>query len=101
MLEKRPVVVNEDLLVLGGNMRLRAAQDAGMSEIWIDVAEGWSEAKQREFVIKDNTNAGDWDFDMLANEWEVDDLNDWGLDLPMPKETEEKEEKTKCDCCGK
>ena len=101
MLEKRPVVVNEDLLVLGGNMRLRAAQDAGMSEIWIDVAEGWSKAKQREFVIKDNTNAGDWDFDMLANEWETDDLNDWGLDLPMPKETEEKEEKEKCDCCGK
>ncbi len=93
MLEKRPVVVNEDLLVLGGNMRIRAAQDAGMSEIWIDVAEGWSESKQREFVIKDNTNAGDWNFDMLANEWEVDDLNDWGVDLPpmsdVPVQAEE------------
>ena len=104
MLEKRPVVVNEDLLVLGGNMRLRAAQDAGMSEIWIDVAEGWSESKQKEFVIKDNTSFGEWDFNMLANEWEPEDLNDWGLDIPDPNMNdlkEEKEEKLKCDCCGK
>jgi len=101
MLEKRPIVVNEDLVVLGGNMRLRAAQDAGISEVWIDVAEGWSEAKQKEFVIKDNTNAGEWDFNMLANEWESDDLLDWGVDIPEPKEIEEKEEKQKCYCCGK
>ena len=101
MLEKRPIVVNEDLIVLGGNMRLRAAQDAGISEVWIDVAEGWSEAKQKEFVIKDNTNAGEWDFNMLANEWEADELLDWGVDIPEPKEQEEKEEKQKCYCCGK
>ena len=101
MLEKRPIVVNEDLVVLGGNMRLRAAQDAGISEVWIDVAVGWSEAKQKEFVIKDNTNAGEWDFNMLANEWESDDLLDWGVDIPEPKEVEEKEEKQKCYCCGK
>ena len=101
MLEKRPIVVNEDLVVLGGNMRLRAAQDAGISEVWIDVAEGWSEAKQKEFVIKDNTNAGEWDFNMLANEWESDDLLDWGVDIPEPKEIEEQEEKQKCYCCGK
>tara|TARA_B100001093_G_scaffold184232_1_gene176868 strand:+ start:1159 stop:1581 length:423 start_codon:yes stop_codon:yes gene_type:complete len=101
MLEKRPIVVNEDLVVLGGNMRLRAAQDAGMSEVWIDVTEGWSEAKQKEFVIKDNTNAGEWDFNMLANEWESDDLLDWGVDIPEQKQTEEKENKPKCDCCGK
>lgn len=101
MLEKRPIVVNEDLVVLGGNMRLRAAQDAGMSEVWIDVCEGWSNAKQKEFVIKDNTNAGEWDFNMLANEWESDNLLDWGVDIPEPKEIEEKETKPKCDCCGK
>ena len=101
MLEKRPIVVNEDLIVLGGNMRLRAAQDAGISEVWIDVAEGWSEAKQKEFVIKDNTNAGEWDFNMLANEWEADELLDWGVDIPEPKEQEKKEEKQKCYCCGK
>ena len=101
MLEKRPIIVNEDMVVLGGNMRLRAAQDAGMKEVWIDVAVGWSEAKQKEFVIKDNTSSGEWDFNMLANEWESQDLTDWGLEIPEPKETETKEDKPKCDCCGK
>ena len=82
MLEKRPLVVNEDLQVLGGNMRLRAAQEAGLKEIWIDVAEGWSIEKQNEFVIKDNSGFGEWDWDALANNFDVEDLNDWGLDLP-------------------
>tara|TARA_B110000967_G_scaffold202814_1_gene242341 strand:- start:11119 stop:12333 length:1215 start_codon:yes stop_codon:yes gene_type:complete len=82
MLEKRPLVVNEDLQVLGGNMRLRAAQEAGLKEIWIDVAEGWSIEKQNEFIIKDNSGFGEWDWDKLANSWDVEDLNDWGLDLP-------------------
>ena len=97
MLEKRPLVVNKDLIVLGGNMRLRAAEEAGLKEIWIDQTD-WNEDKQKEFIIKDNSGFGEWNFDMLANEWNVDDLNDWGLDFPMLKETEEKE---KCDCCGK
>ena len=97
MLEKRPLVVNEDLIVLGGNMRLAAAQEAGFKEIWIDEVD-WDKDQQREFIIKDNSGFGEWNFDMLANEWNVDDLNDWGLDFPMLKETEEKE---KCDCCGK
>ena len=104
MLEKRPIVVNEDLVVLGGNMRLKAAEDAGLKEVWIDVTEGWTEAKQKEFVIKDNTSFGEWDFNMLANEWEPEDLNDWGLDIPDPNMNdlkEEKEQKPKCDCCGK
>ncbi len=82
MLEKRPLVVNEDLQVLGGNMRLRAAQEAGLKEIWIDIAEGWSIEKQNEFIIKDNSGFGEWDWDALANAWDVEDLNDWGLDLP-------------------
>ena len=97
MLEKRPLVVNKDLIVLGGNMRLRAAEEAGLKEIWIDQTD-WNEDKQKEFIIKDNSGFGEWNFDMLANEWNVDDLNDLGLDFPMLKETEEKE---KCDCCGK
>ena len=97
MLEKRPLVVNKDLIVLGGNMRLAAAQEAGFKEIWIDEVD-WDKDQQREFIIKDNSGFGEWNFDMLANEWNVDDLNDWGLDFPMLKETEEKE---KCDCCGK
>jgi len=81
MLEKRPLVVTKDLVVLGGNMRLRAAKDAGLKEIWIDETD-WSEEKQREFIIKDNSGFGEWDFDALANDWDVNDLNDWGLDLP-------------------
>ena len=81
MLEKRPLVVTKDLVVLGGNMRLRAAKDAGLKEIWIDETD-WSEEKQREFIIKDNSGFGEWDFDALANDWDVHDLNDWGLDLP-------------------
>ncbi len=81
MLEKRPLVVNKDLICLGGNMRLKAAREAGLKEIWIDVAD-WSEEKQKEFIIKDNSGFGEWDWDILANEWDVDKLNDWGLDLP-------------------
>ena len=92
MLEKRPIVVNQDLVCLGGNMRLKAAREAGLKEIWIDVAD-WSEEKQREFIIKDNSGFGEWDWDILANEWNPEDLNDWGLDLPPmfdePKEAEE------------
>lgn len=103
MLEKRPIVVNQDLICLGGNMRLKAAREAGLKEIWIDVAD-WSEEKQREFIIKDNSGFGEWDWDILANEWNPEDLNDWGLDLPpMFEEEEEKEIKEKpiCDVCGK
>jgi DNA modification methylase len=92
MLEKRPIVVNQDLVCLGGNMRLKAAREAGLKEIWIDVAD-WSEEKQREFIIKDNSGFGEWDWDILANEWNPEDLNDWGLDLPpMFDEPEEAEE---------
>jgi ParB-like chromosome segregation protein Spo0J len=101
MLEKRPIIVNQDMLILGGNMRLRAAEDLGMKEIWIDQAD-WTEEKQKEFIIKDNTNSGDWDFSVLANEWNEKELTDWGLDIPTPLEfQEEKEEKQKCECCGK
>ena len=108
MLEKRPLVVNEDLQVLGGNMRLRAAQEAGLKEIWIDVAEGWSIEKQNEFIIKDNSSFGEWDCDRLANTWESDDLNNWALDLPTLFEGDldldldrTEKDNVKCECCGK
>ena len=81
MLEKRPIIVNKDLVCLGGNMRLKAAREAGLKEIWIDIAD-WSEEKQKEFIIKDNSGFGEWDWDILANEWDQNKLNDWGLDLP-------------------
>lgn len=102
MLEKRPLVVNKDLVVLGGNMRLRAAQQAGFKEIWIDEVD-WNKDQQREFIIKDNSGFGEWDWDALANSWDVEALNDCGLDLPpmFDEEKEDKEEKLKCDCCGK
>jgi DNA modification methylase len=81
MLEKRPIIVNKDLVCLGGNMRLKAAREAGLKEVWIDIAD-WLEEKQREFIIKDNSGFGEWDWDILANEWDQNKLNDWGLDLP-------------------
>tara|TARA_R110000744_G_scaffold358249_3_gene465311 strand:- start:576 stop:1109 length:534 start_codon:yes stop_codon:yes gene_type:complete len=83
MLEKRPLIVDENMMILGGNMRLKALHQAGINEIWIDVAEGWSDEKKKEFIIKDNINYGQWDWDVLANEWEIDELNNWGLDKPM------------------
>ncbi len=79
MLEKRPLVVNKDLIVLGGNMRLRAAEEAGLKEIWIDQTD-WDEAKQKEFIIKDNSGFGEWDWDALANNWNSVELENWGVD---------------------
>ena len=82
MLELRPIVVNKDMIVLGGNMRLKACQEIGLTEVPIIVAENLTEEQQREFLIKDNVSGGEWDWDILANEWEVEQLTDWGLDLP-------------------
>jgi len=82
MLEKRPIVVDENMIVLGGNMRLNACKKAGLSEVWIDVAEGWSEKQKSEFIIKDNVGFGEWDWEILANEWNTQLLEDWALDLP-------------------
>jgi DNA modification methylase len=82
MLEKRPIVVDEDMVVLGGNMRLKACKSAGLFEVWVDIAEGWTEEQKREFIVKDNVGFGEWDWDILANEWDVNLLDEWGLDLP-------------------
>jgi hypothetical protein len=82
MLEKRPIVVDENMIVLGGNMRLKALLEAGVKDVWIDVAEGWTEEQKKEFIIKDNVGFGDWDWDILANEWEPHLLEDWALNLP-------------------
>ena len=80
MLKLRPIVVDEDMMVLGGNMRLKASKDAGLKEVWIDIAEGWTKEQKDEFVVKDNVNFGDWEWDILANEWDSVNLDDWGLD---------------------
>ena len=89
MLEKRPIVVDENMIVLGGNMRLNACKKAGLTEVWIDVAEGWTQEQKNEFIIKDNVGFGEWDWEILANEWDTQELSDWGMDLPEDYFTEE------------
>jgi hypothetical protein len=83
MLDIRPIVVNSDMIILGGNMRFKACKEAGLKEIPVIVADNLTEEQQREFLIKDNTSGGEWDFEMLANEWDVDQLEEWGLDIPV------------------
>ena len=82
MLELRPIVVNEDMIVLGGNMRLKACKEAGLKEIPIIKASELNEEQQRAFIIKDNVGFGEWDWDALANEWDAEQLEEWGLDIP-------------------
>jgi len=82
MLELRPIVVNDDMIVLGGNMRLKACKEAGLKEIPIIKASELTEDEQRQFIIKDNVGYGEWDWDMIANEWDAEQLEEWGLDVP-------------------
>jgi len=82
MLSLRPVVVNKDMIILGGNMRYKAAKEAGLKEIPILIANNITQEQEREFLIKDNTSGGEWDWDILANKWDADELNDWGLETP-------------------
>jgi site-specific DNA-methyltransferase (adenine-specific) len=82
MLAIRPIVVNADMIVLGGNMRLKACKEAGLKEVPIIIADNLTEEQQREFLIKDNVSGGEWDWQMLANDWDNEQLNDWGLDIP-------------------
>ena len=82
MLQLRPIVVNEDMVVLGGNMRLKACKEAGLKEIPIIKASELNEEQQRAFIIKDNVGFGEWDWDALANEWDAEQLEEWGLDIP-------------------
>ena len=83
MLELRPIVVDENNIVLGGNMRLKACKEAGMKEVYIVRAENLTELQKDEFIVKDNVGFGEWDWDMLANEWDTEKLDEWGLDLPV------------------
>ena len=82
MLEIRPIVVNDDMIVLGGNMRLKACKEAGLKEVPIIKASDLTEDEQRQFIIKDNVSGGEWDWEMLANEWDAEQLEEWGLDVP-------------------
>jgi len=80
MLKLRPIVVNKDMVVLGGNMRLKACKEAGLKEVYILKADELTEQQQREFIVKDNVGFGEWDWDILANEWNSVQLEDWGMD---------------------
>jgi len=82
MLKIRPIVVNNDNVILGGNMRLKACKEAGLKEVHIIKADDLTEKQQKEFIIKDNVGFGQWEWDMLANEWDNEQLEDWGLDVP-------------------
>lgn len=87
MLEKRPLVVFTDkdgkFVVLGGNMRLKAAKELGIKELPVIVADEWTEEQKAQFLIKDNVNFGEWNHEELANEWDAIQLQEWGLDLPV------------------
>jgi site-specific DNA-methyltransferase (adenine-specific) len=89
MLELRPIVVDENNIVLGGNMRLKACKEAGMKEVFIVKAENLTELQKDEFIVKDNVGFGEWDWDMLANEWDTEKLDEWGLDLPVDLSVQE------------
>ncbi len=110
MLELRPIVINEDGIILGGNMRYKALVELGYKEVPVIVAEHITKEQENEFIIKDNLGFGDWDWDILANEWDSVELEDWGLDVWLNEddiynnqEEEEPQPKDKivCALCGK
>jgi ParB-like chromosome segregation protein Spo0J len=106
MRELREIVVDETYMVLGGNMRLRALKEIGEKEVIVKIAEGLTPEQKKEFVIKDNASFGDWDFDIIANEFTNLALEDWGLDIPeikpdaSPISIQEEEKTVKCPECG-
>jgi ParB-like chromosome segregation protein Spo0J len=82
MLELRPIVVNDEMVILGGNMRHKACIEAGLKEVTIVKASELTEEQQKEFIIKDNVGFGEWDWDMIADNWDYQLITEWGLDIP-------------------
>ncbi len=104
MLALRPIVVDKDNVILGGNMRYKASKELGLKKVYIIQAENLSDAQAKEFIIKDNVGFGDWDWDILANSWDTSLLTDWGMDVwknsddfsfDLEDEEDEKDEKRK------
>jgi hypothetical protein len=95
MLEKRPLVCFTDtdgkLVVLGGNMRLKASKEVGLKELPVILADDWTEEQKAEFLIKDNVGFGEWNWDELANDWDGEELEAWGLDVPIDEIKETKD----------
>jgi len=97
MLELRPMILDEDNVVLGGNMRLQALKDLQYTEIpdnWVKYAKDLTDEQKQRFIISDNISYGIWDWDIIANEWDSELLLDWGLDIPFYEETTTKEIET-------
>jgi len=82
MLELRPIVIDENNMVLGGNMRLKACIEAGITDVPVKQAKDLTEEQKKEFIVKDNVGYGEWDWDDLANNWDIEELTEWGLDIP-------------------
>ena len=92
MLSLRPIVVDKDNIILGGNMRYKACKEIGLKEVYIIQADDLDEKKAQEFIIKDNVGFGELDWDILANDWDTDLLEDWGLDLNIDNAIDDLEE---------
>ena len=82
MLNLRPIVIDEKNVILGGNQRYRACIEAGLTDVPVIHANNLTEEQKKQFIVRDNVSTGDWDFDLLANEWSIQDLDNWGLDIP-------------------
>ena len=100
MMSLRRIVVDENNQILGGNMRYRALQDLGFTEIddnCVIKATNLTEEQKQRFIIADNVNFGDWDWNALANDWDCEQLSDWGLDVPQFDTVEELDEEDLSD----
>tara|TARA_R110000764_G_scaffold118882_2_gene206430 strand:- start:123 stop:695 length:573 start_codon:yes stop_codon:yes gene_type:complete len=86
MLKLRPIVVNKDMIILGGNMRYKACIEAGLKEVWVLKATDLTKEQENEFIVKDNVGFGEWDWDLLANSFDNVELKEWGLDVWQPEE---------------
>jgi hypothetical protein len=86
MLKLRPIVVNNDMVILGGNMRYKACIEAGLKEVWVLKATDLTKEQENEFIVKDNVGFGEWDWDILANSFDNVELKEWGLDVWQPEE---------------
>lgn len=85
----RPIVIDENNVILGGNMRYKAMLEAGWQDAPVTQVKGWTEDQKREFIIKDNVSGGEWDWEVLANDWDQDQLEEWGLDTQKDWENDE------------
>ena len=86
MLELRPIILDENNVILGGNMRDKACVAAGLKEVPVKIAKGLTEEQKEEFIVKDNVGFGEWDWDILGNQWDNAKLGEWGMDVWQPEE---------------